>query len=90
MPDLTPEQLAAFDCLDCPENTLLIHEYYMVLDEIWNAVVPEVDGMLCVGCLEKRLGRTLTKHDFSQYPINELPGIIERSLRLTNRLLSNR
>ncbi len=46
-------------------------EWYMVLDELWVRIgQPDV---LCIGCLEKRLGRPLTAADFSDLPINE-PG----------------
>jgi hypothetical protein len=35
-------------------------------------------GMLCIGCLEQRLGRELEADDFSDAPINSYPGISER------------
>lgn len=56
-------------------------EHYMVTAEVWAAAgMPppkirmqyESDGdFLCIGCLEKRLGRILTPADFSNVPINE-------------------
>ena len=48
-------------CLDCGVDTIAIDEYYMVTHELW----ANSDGMLCIGCLEKRLGRELTPDDFS-------------------------
>jgi hypothetical protein len=32
------------------------------------------DGCLCVGCLEKRIGRRLTPDDFDDHVFNDLPG----------------
>lgn len=62
-------------------------EYYFIRTELWLTVVPSVKGMLCVGCLETRLGRTLTAADFTDAYINQ-PGYIAQSTRLLNRLLS--
>lgn len=76
-------------CLDCKVNTFKIHEYYMVEDAIWEAAVPdtqEQEGKLCIGCLERRLGRELKAADFTPYPINTARKI--RSARLTERLHS--
>jgi hypothetical protein len=50
--------------------------------ELWDAT-GTMGGCLCIGCLEKRLGRTLTPRDFLRnHPFNSLPG--------TKRLLSRR
>jgi hypothetical protein len=59
-----------FKCMDCGINTKDINEYYMVEDELWLKAVPEDEGMLCIGCLEKRLGRKLNKNDFPHFPVN--------------------
>jgi len=70
-------------CLDCEQDTQEMREYYMVQDDLWKTVNPDVDGMLCVGCLETRLGRTLTPADFTEAPCNtEFP----HSPRLQARL----
>lgn len=75
-------------CKDCRVNTLWIKEYYMVNDNVWISagMHPQVPGMLCIGCLEHRLGRTLTRHDFNSYPINDDLNNDPRSARLVNRL----
>ncbi len=44
----------------------------MVHDEAW-AAAGLGDGFICVGCLERRLGRELTQDDFTTAPINDLP-----------------
>lgn len=62
--------IAGFDCFDCKVNTAHISEYYMVLDKIWNDAFPEHYGMLCIKCLEKRLGRALKPSDFTDAIVN--------------------
>jgi hypothetical protein len=45
-------------------------EFYLVKNSVWKAAgmppdgVLECNGSLCVGCIEKRLGRRLTPKDF--------------------------
>lgn len=78
--------LSAYVCMDCQVNTRIIQEYYMVNFAIWREVVPERKGMLCIGCLEDRLGRTLNKEDFHDCPLNEDTDNWKKSERLKNRL----
>lgn len=54
-------------CNDCPYDCM--NEYYTVHDKIWEQYGVE-DGMLCVRCLEKRMGRSLTPADFPHWLIN--------------------
>jgi hypothetical protein len=53
-------------CVDCGQDTIAIGHYYMVYDYIWElcGVAPN-EGMLCVHCLEARLGRPLVLEDFT-------------------------
>ena len=49
---------------------------------VWKAAGMEpMGGCLCVGCLEKRLGRRLRPKDFTRHPFNTMPG----TKRLTER-----
>ncbi len=74
-----------FECRDCQINTSDIDEYYMVHDHVWLASrLPKDGGMLCIGCLERRIGRKLTPSDFRIAPINQ--GFFTRSARLLDRL----
>ena len=75
----------SFDCVDCGVDTSAIDEWYVVRDELWVAANSSRDGVLCVGCLEERLGRRLSRSDFTSCEVNENPGW-RRSSRLTNRL----
>ena len=57
-------------CLDCGVNTSLNEEYYMLTKEVWKEAVPDLVGMLCINCVELRLGRQLWPEDFMDSPIN--------------------
>ncbi len=84
-PAMTDEDIAAaFICVDCSVCTHEINEYYMVHDHLWTRA-GMTTGMLCIGCLEKRLGRELNSADFTPYPVNHGP-MFERSERLKRRL----
>jgi hypothetical protein len=58
------ETEARFHCVDCGEHK--DGEYYMVTDELWAAsgIAPH-GGMLCLLCLERRIGRPLAGEDFT-------------------------
>lgn len=86
-------------CVDCGVDTNptdgleLRSEFYMVHDEVWAAAGMEPNGgCLCVGCLEKRLGRKLWAGDFRDVPINDLTNqdgekaFSWRTPRLVNRM----
>jgi hypothetical protein len=79
--------MTAFECVDCGRNTSHwcgIDEYYMVHDAVWlQTGLAKFEGMLCIGCLERRIGRKLCRDDFTNYPINTDGG---HSERLTNRM----
>jgi hypothetical protein len=81
-----------FNCIDCNVNTRKINEYYMVTSKIWReAKLKYNDGMVCLECLEARLGRTLKREDFQlDLPINQIDNQIgswnKKSERFLNRL----
>jgi hypothetical protein len=81
-------------CDDCGVGTLTIGEYYMVKDHIWELAWADrrktwhevrAQQILCIGCLEGRLGRTLTARDFSDVPCNS-EDYDYKSHRLLHRL----
>lgn len=72
-----------FKCLDCAACTLCIGEYYMVHDSVWDQVADR--GMLCIGCLEERLGKQLNGSDFTLCPLN-IGNIFNGSARLQARI----
>jgi hypothetical protein len=62
-------------------------ETYYVHDHIWKAAGMEPwGGCLCIGCLEKRIGRRLMPHDFADHVFNisypGTPRLLERQGRL--------
>jgi|SRR6516164_6890082 hypothetical protein len=67
-------------CVDCGLGTMTAHEWYMVKDAVWELAwvdrrkswYDKAPGaqVLCVGCLEARLGRQLTREDFTGAPCN--------------------
>jgi hypothetical protein len=49
-------------------------EVYIVHNHVWQRA-GMASGCLCIGCLEKRIGRRLVPDDFlPDHPFNELPG----------------
>jgi hypothetical protein len=57
-------------CLDCSKDTF--DEYYGVHNHLWRRVVSRSHRhrMLCLLCLERRLGRSLRLEDFKSVPEN--------------------
>ena len=97
--DATFEQLVDYGsptpCDDCGMDVVphddagrrLADEWYAVTDELWAAASPagsQPPRYLCVGCLEKRIGRRLTPTDFPDLGINDPEGW--HSDRLSDRL----
>lgn len=83
--DKVEEDWSEFNCVDCSVNTHFIDEYYMVDFDLWNSVMGSQNtGMLCIGCLEDRIGRKLTTEDFIDAPINY--GCFGWSERMRDRL----
>lgn len=71
-------------CVDCSENTQL--EHYFAKPEVWFSLAKMTEtGMLCIGCLEARIGRKLHKNDFTNAHIND-PRRYSKTTRLVDRL----
>jgi hypothetical protein len=100
-PDASPGRVSHWPpvvqtrCADCEVGTLTIGEFYMVRDDVWQQAWKgrakpwqhRAPGqmMLCVGCLETRLGRKLCAADFTDAPLND-PSQFTMSARLLDRL----
>ena len=63
-------------CGTAPQRVGPDSEVYMVHNRVWDKAGMEAwNGCLCIGCLEKRLGRKLKPQDFdADNPLNEMPG----------------
>jgi hypothetical protein len=59
-------------CLDCSKDTSVSDEYYAIHNYLWRRAVDRSQrhGMLCLLCLERRLGRSLRLQDF-KLPVNQ-------------------
>ncbi len=61
-PKLTT-QFGRWTCNDCGKDCMEDNkDYYMVKHEIWNEHGVG-EGMLCMDCMERRMGHKLTKED---------------------------
>jgi len=74
-----------FLCIGCGVHTGELNEYYIVHDAVWLTANPKHAGMLCIGCVEKRIGRELCSDDFTWLPIN-LRALFFGSERLRDRM----
>jgi hypothetical protein len=74
-----------FLCMDCGVDTGKIGDHYMLWDYVWLSVCDSKFGMLCVNCIEHRLGRRLIAADFNSSYINRLDFGIKSSV-LVDRL----
>jgi hypothetical protein len=85
--------VCATNCVDCGVGTLTLREWYMVKDEVWEQAWAGRrkswyrDGLgveiLCIGCLEQRIGRALMASDFIDCRLHHLG---DNSARLRQRL----
>ncbi len=57
-------------CAECDKNTHIDpKDYYMLTFELWDAIGVG-DGMLCMDCVETKLGRKLQAKDILDCPLN--------------------
>lgn len=73
-------------CLTCGIDTGKAGEHYMLKDETWFLVHNSKEGMYCVRCFEKKLGRRLTKQDFNNSHVNRINRTQFKSSILMERL----
>jgi hypothetical protein len=89
---MTMAELAETNCTDCRWCTILLGEFYMVHDHVWEQACQSepktnpAETFLCVGCLEERLGRLLTPGDFMDVKLNNPNKPQGVSSRLRKRL----
>jgi hypothetical protein len=62
-----------FGCRDCGLDVIESGEYFMINDALW-ANTGAGDDVLCVGCTENLIGRSLTAADFTDAGVNKFPG----------------
>lgn len=86
--DAMEHEHKSFYCMDCGNDISIwgIAEWFMVSNSVWERSGAGKEDDLCVGCLEKRIGRKLTSYDFGgtgSFPVNSL---FEQSPRLRDRM----
>lgn len=72
-------------CLDCKVDTGKIGEHYFVETSLWLKATSSIKGMLCITCLETRIGRKLVQSDFTDCYLND-PKQGSKSSRFLSRL----
>lgn len=81
---ISKKERARQRCLDCKVNVIEIGEYYMLKPELWEKKLGLTwTDNLCIGCLEKRLGRRVSIDDMGSFPI--YPWTAPTSERLLDR-----
>lgn len=58
-------------CLDCALDTLESGDYYMVTEGLWQQAQQNLEGMLCLDCLQERIRRPLEGNDFIDCYVND-------------------
>lgn len=71
--------------MDCGIDTGKAKEFYFIETDVWLIAAKTKEGMLCIGCIEQRLGRKLEPSDFPDVTINS-PKYMEQSQRLSSRM----
>ena len=87
-PDFIDSERERFTCGDCGNPD---YEMYMVNDDIWSEYGNKTNT-LCKSCLEKRMGRRLTKDAFSQHsnvPVNQHNTEVRDLMKETIRRIFN-
>ena len=65
---LTGIYVSCTHCFDCGSDD----DWYMLRDEVWTATGMGKHGHLCIACVEQRLGRLVTRADFTDASVNDL------------------
>jgi DNA-directed RNA polymerase subunit RPC12/RpoP len=75
-------------CMDCGSDTNKSEEYYMLWHKVWRRINYKLNGMLCLNCSERRLGRPLNVGDFTKAPVNSRQAAVcaELAIRLAREV----
>jgi hypothetical protein len=69
------------ECVLCGD----VKDYYIVTNDLWEKYGARHHYHICIGCLEARMGRTLTPEDFPECPLNK-GSLVPLSARHKNRM----
>jgi hypothetical protein len=56
-------------CEDCRVDTGLTYHYYMLHNPLWRRAAKDGVDILCLDCVERRIGRKLYARDFRLTPL---------------------
>ncbi len=56
-------------CKDCGEEIFANRNMVMVKYYLWKKICDKIEDDICDDCMEKRLGRKITKDDFKPSPL---------------------
>jgi hypothetical protein len=84
-------------CADCKGNVGWMGEWCMLKNTVWEKVWPgtcqksvhakmPMKHNLCIGCIEKRIGRKLTRADFDKRNQHNRPDLPRRQFPMSRRL----
>ena len=60
-----------FNCKCCGKSTLTNRDYYMLEDKLWLELNNgKYEGMMCMDCVESKLGRKIAIKDLAPVPLN--------------------
>lgn len=76
-------------CKDCGKNTRIDDkDYYMINDVLWK-IYGVGEGMLCMDCMEKRIGRKLIAMDLTMCPLNTHYNYYTKSILVRAGIISS-
>ena len=68
-------------CQCCNKDTLQDNkDYYMVTDAVWKAIAKDVEGMMCMDCVEESLGHKLKAEEIMMAPLSTMFNDYTRSI----------
>jgi hypothetical protein len=80
---LSKEDQAEWICNDCGKNCFLDEkDYYMLHSPLFFRLNGSLKGMLCMDCVEKKLGRKLSADDIRICPLTIAQGKYTRNILL--------
>jgi hypothetical protein len=77
-----------YRCIDCGVNVVAIGEFYMLKSALWEDQLGlGLSDNLCIGCLERRLGRKISLRDLGSFP--RYRWMQPLSLRMQHRIIGD-
>ena len=79
--DRTEQEKKHWACMECSKDTFQDNkDYYMVTDAVWKAIAKDVEGMMCMDCVEESLGHKLKAEEIMMVPLSTMFNDYTRSI----------